>query len=172
MNKRDFIIPFVGLKDEVHQFEFELDETFFDNAANQVSVEAPEVKVDLQFDKTHEPYVLNFSVTGTYQDECDRCASQIRVPLYGRFRLFVEFGNIENEDETEVIYISREQHEIDLTEHIHDFVYLAIPMVKRCESEADLTNCNKKVEAFLDKVNQPQEETIDPRWESLKKLKK
>lgn len=172
MKKRDFIIPFVGLKEEIHQFEFELDESFFDTA-DQSLVVAPEIVVNLQFDKTHEPYVLDFNITGSYEGECDRCAANIRIPVSGKFRLFVAFGNIENHDETEVVYISRESHDVDLTEHIHDFAFLSIPMVKRCETEADLALCDERVDSFMKKINKPVEEkAIDPRWESLKKLKK
>lgn len=171
MKKRDFVIPFVGLKHAVHHFEFELDESFFETA-DETYVKNPDIKVDLTFDKTHEPYVLDFKITGTFEGDCDRCAANIKIPVDSSFRIFLEFGNTENDDETEVIYLSREAHDIDLYEHIHDFAFLSIPMVKRCETEADLALCDERVDSFLKKINTPTEDNIDPRWASLKKLKK
>lgn len=172
MKKREFVIPFVGLKETNHEFKFELEASFFESLANQ-DITDPKIVVDLQFDKSHEPYVLVFKITGSYIDQCDRCARDVRIPVYGKFKLFLEIGNTENlRDETEVIYITRDTHDIDLYEHIRDFVLLSFPLVKRCESEADLKICDERVNEFLNKVNNTSEEqAIDPRWASLKKLK-
>ena len=171
MNKQDFRILIAGLKEKVYHFKYELDDSFF-NTVEQPLIEQSSIVVDLSFDKTHEPYVLHFKVTGTFEGECDRCASTINIPINADYRLFVELGNIENDDETEVIYISREDHDIKLYDHIYDFVNLSIPMVKRCTSIADVKLCDEKVSSFMERINSSSEKTTDPRWEALKKLKK
>ena len=171
LDKREFTVPIAGLKDKVYHFEYELEESFFETAEESL-VDDPDIRVDLKFDKTNDPYVLDFEISGSYYGECDRCASRINIPVASNYRLFVEFGeHIEGTDETEVIYIDRDAHEIELYDHIHDYALLSIPMVKRCESEEDLKRCDEKVEQFLQKINTGTEET-DPRWEALKKLKK
>jgi uncharacterized metal-binding protein YceD (DUF177 family) len=170
MKKEEFTIPIAGLKDKVYHFEYELEESFFD-PANEPLVSAPVIRLHISFDKTNEPYVLHFHIEGDFGGECDRCGSPVRIPIEGTYRLFVEFGQPEtNSDETEVIYISRDDHEIRLYEHVRDFVYLSIPMVKRCSAPEDIARCNETVKAFLKQVPTVERKT-DPRWEALKKLK-
>lgn len=170
MKKRDFNIPLLGLKEKVYHFEYELDNTFFDTA-EQPLIKEPNIKVNLTFDKTHEPYVLDFNVVGTYKGECDRCASNITIPIDENYRLFVEVANeFDNDDESEVIFITRDEQELRLYDHIYDYAHLSIPMVKRCESPADLKECDKRVETFMNNLQAKNEES-DPRWEALKNLK-
>jgi uncharacterized metal-binding protein YceD (DUF177 family) len=171
MKHREFNIPIAGLKDKVYQFEYELNDSFFDTATEPL-VSEPDIQVHITFDKTKEPYVLDISISGTFMGECDRCASELRIPVEGDFRLYVKFGQAEETvDETEVVYISREDHEILLYEHLYDFAHLSIPMVKRCSTPADKTRCDEKIESYLTKAP-VQEDLKDPRWEALKKLKK
>ncbi len=170
MKKENFTIPIAGLKEKVYHFHYDLEDSFFDTV-EQPLVEKSNISVDLTFDKTNEPFVLDFEISGTYEDECDRCATNIKIPITGDFRLFVELGSIDHEDKTEVIYLSRDDHEIKLFDHIYDFVNLSIPMVKRCESPEDLKLCDAKVESFMKKNNSVEESKSDPRWEALNKLK-
>ena len=171
MKKEEFRIPIAGLKEKIYHFEYELDYSFFDTVDEPLVTE-PDIRVHLKFDKTHEPYVLDFSISGDYSGECDRCATKVRVPVLGEFRLFVEFGeHIEGYDETEVTYISREEHELRLYDHIYDFVQLSLPMAKRCESPEDKIRCNNIVESFFSNMVSRNEDS-DPRWEALKQIKK
>jgi len=171
MKEKEFNIPIAGLKDKVYHFEYELEDSFFDTVDEPLVIK-PEIGVNLKFDKTNEPYVLDFEISGSYNGECDRCASKIDIPINGSFRLFVEFGEPEEKsDETEVMFISREEQEIRLYDHIHDYVLLSLPMVKRCESPEDIIRCDEIVEAFLSNLADRNVES-DPRWEALKKLKK
>lgn len=170
MKKAEFHIPLAGLKDKVYHFEYEFEASFFD-ADSEPSVKDPAIGLHIIFDKTNEPYVLDFNISGDYAGDCDRCGSGIRIPVEGAFRLFVEFGQpIEGADDSEVIYISRDDHELELDEHVYDFVYLSIPMVKRCSTPEELARCDKKVKAYL-KESPSDEPSGDPRWEALKKLK-
>lgn len=171
MKRDEFIIPIAGLKDKVYQFEYELEKTFFEAAENTV-VRDPDIHIHLQFDKTKEPYVLDFSISGDVEAECDRCATDVRVNVNEDYRLFVEFGEAANpgEDNTEVIFIPREAHDIDLTNHIHDYVYLSIPLVKRCSEPEDVIKCDERISGYLAK-NDSGTDKNDPRWEALKKLK-
>lgn len=170
MNNRDFTIPLLGLKDKVYHFEYELENSFFD-IAEQPLIQEPKIKVDLTFDKRHEPYILDFHISGTYKGDCDRCAANIIIPIDATHRLYVEIGNEEVRDETEVIFISRDEPDLKLYDHVYDFVHLSLPLVKRCESRADVKQCNQRVEAFMNLLKAKNEES-DPRWEALKNLKK
>ena len=176
MKKQEFIVPIAGLKDKVYQFEYELEDSFFDTV-NEPLVSDPQIEVNITFDKTNEPYVLDFNITGDFACECDRCATPIRVAVNSDHRLFVKFGQAaEHANETEVMYISREDHQIELDEVLFDFVYISIPMAKRCSTIADIAKCDKIVEAYLTQELSNKEKDVetssDLRWEALKNLKK
>ena len=59
-NLTEFILPFVGLKDGQHTFEFDIDTTFF-NAFEFSDFSHAAVKVKLLFDK--KPSLMNLSFT-------------------------------------------------------------------------------------------------------------
>ena len=56
----EYVLPFVGLKDGKHTFEFDIDTTFF-NAFEFNEFDQPAVKVKLLFDK--KPGLMNLSFT-------------------------------------------------------------------------------------------------------------
>ena len=60
----EFVIPFVGLKNGQHSFEFDIDTTFF-NAFEFSDFNQAKVKVHLLFDKKANMMNLNFSASGT-----------------------------------------------------------------------------------------------------------
>lgn len=171
MKKEEFVIPIAGLKEKVYHFEYEFEASFFETA-DEPLVSEPKIQLHIVFDKTHEPYVLDFEITGEFKGACDRCGSAIKVPVLGDHRLFVEFGEPSEEtlDDSELIYISRDDHQLELEAHVRDFAILSLPMVKRCSTPDEKVRCNKIVEGYIS--NMPVEEDLtDPRWEALKKLK-
>lgn len=171
MDNREWKIPLAGLKEKVYYFEYELDQTFFDESAEPL-MKDPKVHVHLSFDKRHEPYVLDFELSGDFEDLCDRCGATIRVPLLGDHRLYVEFGAAiegEENDQSEVVYLSREAHEIDLYDHVHDYVILSIPMIKHCRTGIEKERCDQKVRQYSG--NEKASPGNDPRWAALKNLK-
>ena len=168
MKQEQFVIPLAGLKEKVYYFEYELEESFFD--AEEPQVLKPEIRVDLKFDKTNDPYVLDFSIYGKFKGTCDKCAATIDIPIDGEYRLFVEIGDTENDDDTEVVFIPQDAFELRLYDHVHDFVYLSLPVIKSCDEPFNTPFCDKEVGEILEKSN-PDKDS-DPRWEILKNLKK
>ncbi len=68
--EKDFLIPFVGLKQGKHQFEYQIDKTFFE-AYNFDEYNDVAVKVDLVLDKKSTMLELAFKHKGTINVPCD-----------------------------------------------------------------------------------------------------
>lgn len=169
-----YTIPHIGLKKEVHTFEYQLNKEFFQKYENELLSDA-EVMVRVLFDKTAMPYILDFRVDGTMQADCDKCAARIPIHLTGDFRVYVKFVNDDNvlEDELlEILFIHPDDPEIDVETFLYDFVNLSVPYSRKCEDPANTPLCDQQVLALLNQLRKPDDEpTTDPRWEKLNKLK-
>ncbi len=174
IDERNFRIPFRGLKNKVHQFEFELGKQFFEDFEHTL-VEECTINVHLTFNKSSEPYVIDFDINGTFKSACDKCLANIDVPITGSYRIYVEFNNrAENKEGEEVIFIDNEQDFISVKNLIYDFVNLSLPIIKSCDDPFKTQYCDMEVSKYIresDEIVEKKEEEHDPRWDQLKKLK-
>jgi uncharacterized metal-binding protein YceD (DUF177 family) len=170
---RQYDIPFVGLKAGKHRFSFEIDDTFFASFEG-APVTGSEVKVDIDFDKKTDFFILDFYISGFINAECDRCANTYKQELLDEFRIYVKFDDrnldIESDDE-DVILISRGETYFDVSQLIYEFVLLSMPMQKICAEKRNTSeSCNTELNKFLKTEDDKKE--IDQRWSALEKLKK
>lgn len=172
--KETYTIPYVGLKREKHTFQFLLDEKFF-KKDDQSLVQEGNVEATVVFDKSIEPYILDFEFKGTVKSECDRCASEINLPIHGTHRVFVKFdedADVLEDDNLEIMFIHPEDPELDLEVYLYDFALLSIPYYKVCKDAGQ--TCDPEVIQHLEKGKEQkgkEEFKPDPRWEGLNKLK-
>lgn len=172
---KQFSIPFTGLKLGVHQFDYELDDRFF--AAFEYSlIKSGNLKVDLELDKQETMLLLRFKVIGTVNLDCDKCLSPFAFPVNMYERQIVKFAEDELEsDDEEIITLSRKDSEIDISESLYEMINVSIPYIKNCEQankECDQEMIDRLEQLSFDKQADEQEQTSDPRWEALNKLKK
>ena len=173
---KQFSIPFTGLKLGKHQFEFEIDKSFFD-AFEYSLVKDGALKVSLDFDKQETMLILNFHISGTIQLNCDKCLAEFGQPIDIKERQIVKFAEDELEsDDLEIIVLNRKESEIDVSEMIYEFINVAIPYINNCEQAGTNQKCDPEMIATLEKlatgsVENEEEKSDDPRWEALKKLK-
>lgn len=104
---------------------------------------------------------------------CDRCAREFNSEIKSNFKLVYLFraSYSESEDESEDIhYLHPDTDNIELDKDVRDFAILAVPMKKLCSEDCKglCPNCGKNLN---DGPCNCKEEYIDPRWESLLKLK-
>jgi uncharacterized metal-binding protein YceD (DUF177 family) len=161
---KSFIIPFVGLSEGSHEFEFEANESFFDEFPEQ-DFSAPEFKVDLHLEKkTNGTMDLSFSAKGTATVECDRTSKPFQVDIEGSRFMAVRFAEAFNNDDDEILYLQEGSFELDLVQPIYELIVTSMPAKRLYPglSEDDSVY-----------VAQSTSETdkIDPRWSALNKLK-
>jgi len=173
---KQFSIPFTGLKLGKHQFDFEIDKSFFD-AFEYSLVKDGALKTTLELDKQETMLILNFHIWGTIQLNCDKCLAEFGQPIDIKERQIVKFAEDELEsDDLEIIVLNRKESEIDVSEMIYEFINVAIPYINNCEQAGTNQKCDPEMLATLEKLasgnaEQEEEKTDDPRWEALKKLK-
>ena len=175
--RRDFEIAFVGLRPGVHEFNYTIDDRFFE-AYQQQDFRNCTAHVKLLLDKKSSFMLLRFEVGGKLETTCDRCNSNLPLELWDEFSITVkmveepELMN-EQEDDPDVYYISRGESHIDIADWVYEFVNLSIPMQKVCSYEnMDGPHCNKAAMDMLKKLGTEEEEKKEnPIWKGLEKFK-
>lgn len=167
---KEFIIPFKGLALGFHEFSFEIDKTFFEEIEYS-EIENGKLSIALSFEKQENMLVLNFSIDGGIEVNCDRCLEAFMLPVNGTQQLIVQFGESYKEETDEIIILPEHEHEFNIAPYLYEYIYLLKPI--QCmhpDDEEGEIGCSSEI---IDKLNDlNSQETIDPRWEELKKLKK
>ena len=182
--RREFLIPFVGLKLGKHHFEYQISKEFFENF-DYDEFQNSNIKVNLVLEKGSNLLELNFKHKGTVNVPCDLTSEEFDLPIKGKMKLIVRFGDEFNNDNEELLILPHGEFEIDVAQYIYEMIALSVPLKRvhpgvkdgTLQTEA-LTKLNElKVKDSSDseqakqiKEESKQEEDIDPRWDKLKKL--
>lgn len=171
---KDFLIPFVGLKQGKHQFEFDIDKTFFDgfdfDEYNDV-----DIKVNLVLEKKSTMLELAFKHKGTVNVPCDLSNEDFDLPVKGKLNLIVKFGDEFNNDNDEMLILPHGEYQVDVAQYIYEMIVLSVPS-KRVhpgmkDGTMDAAIIDKLYElAPKEKLKEEKKENTDPRWDELKKL--
>lgn len=165
---KKYSIPFEGLKQGEHEFEYLVDHKFFEAFKNP-EFEDGKVKVKVLLNKQESMLLLHFDIQGYININCDRCWEEMEYPIESNDKLIVKFGNEGEKTGDEIIFLSDTEFEINIAQPVYDFINLALP-VRRVHKEGD---CNKaaieKLEAL--KLKSKNQEQTDPRWDKLAQLK-
>ena len=173
---KQFSIPFTGLKLGKHQFDFEIDKGFFD-AFEYSLVKNGALKAIVELDKQETMLILHFHIWGTIQLNCDKCLTEFAQPIDIKERQIVKFAEDDLEsDDLEIIVLNRKDSEIDISEMIYEFINVAVPYINNCEQAENGQKCDPEMIATLEKLasgstEKEEEQSDDPRWAALKKLK-
>jgi uncharacterized metal-binding protein YceD (DUF177 family) len=166
-----FLIPFIGLKDGIHHFDFKVDKTFFEGF-DFLDFQNAMVAVDLVFEKKPTLLELNFSAKGQVKVSCDITTEFFDLPIDTVFRLVVKFGSLENHDDYEILILPHGSHEIQVAQYIYEMIVLSVPQKKVHPGIADGSLKSDILEKLkdLEPQEKPPSEDIDPRWNKLKDL--
>lgn len=172
---KQFSIPFTGLKIGKHQFDFEIDNKFFD-AFEYSLVKKGNLKAEVELDKQETMLILQFLITGTIVLDCDKCLAEFNSPVSIRERQIVKFAEDDlQSDDLEIIILNKKESEIDVSGLIYEFITVAVPYIKFCEENGDGQQCDQEMIARLESLSagthNEEEQDEDPRWAALKKLK-
>lgn len=170
MNKhKEYIIPFVGLSNEIHRFSYFIDDAFF--AMFDVSeITRAGVQVDLDVDKSDRMLVLNFNMSGFIGVTCSRCLDEFDLEVEGEQEFFVKFGTEFKEEDANVLILPEGSSHLDVSDLLFDYIHLMIPYrVVHPENESGETACDPIVIEHLNKLSQ--KVVKDSPWEKLKDIK-
>ncbi|NVK65264.1 MAG: DUF177 domain-containing protein [Flavobacteriales bacterium] len=198
---KQFIIPFVGLKQGRHEFSFDITDTFFETFEYSI-IQEGEVHVDFTLDKKDTMMVGEFQLDGVVKTPCGRCNDTMDVTIEGSFRLVYKFGTEDEEDES-IVIVYPEEFEINIKHSILEFMTVLLPsrtvheegecnqemldyleqyMVNSIEDdedddfddEYDDEDFNELEDEGVEDENDADmnDEDVDPRWAALKNLKR
>lgn len=170
---KEFIIQFVGLKVGKHHFEHKIEQTFFDyfeyTEFNNVNID-----VNVELEKKSTLLELRFKASGYVNINCDLTNEPYDQTIENEFELVVKFGDEFNDEHIDILIIPHGTYEISIAQYIYELIVLAVPIKRVHPGVEDGTlgsEILKKLEELSPKVEEEkEEEDIDPRWNTLKKL--
>ena len=163
-----FIIPFSGLKEGMHDFAFDLEDKFFEHF-EYTEIKKGKVHVDCLLEKQSRMMILQFRIRGTVFVPCDRCGEEFGLEIAGEQNLIVKYGESHTEESEDILVITEKEHEIDISQYLYEYVHLLLPMKKtHPEDEQGQSQCNPEILRY---IKDTEEHPVDPRWEVLQKIK-
>ena len=179
MGKRKAIeIAFVGLKPGIHEFTYEVEDTFFADVETKEFANCSAV-VKLQVDKKSSFLLLKFEVGGRADVICDRCGNQLTKDLWDEFNMLVKMVDNpeemnQQEEDPDVFYISKTESHLYLNDWIFEFVSLSVPVQKLCSAEElGGPKCNREVLEKLREMEANEDaNNANAIWKGLEKFKK
>lgn len=179
--RREFEIPYIGLKDGLHDFEYEIGAPFFEMlAVEHTDFETLNAKVGLVLDKHPGFFQLKFNITGKVTLPCDRCGDSFTMDLWDEFDLIVKLSNAEEVEETEseedadIAYWPISNPILDVSEWIYEFILLSLPIQKVHPDDAEgNSTCNKESLEMLQMMKARAEANANKNniWKGLDALK-
>ena len=165
----EFSIPFVGLKEGKHQFDFQINKAFFD-AFDYDEFEDVNFKIRLDLNKKETMLELDFVATGTVLVPCDVTGEDFNMEVNGTFSLIVNFAPNYNDENEELLILPHDAYQVEVQQYIYELIILSVPQkrVKPGVSRKEIKNA-EAVESKL-KIKAENKEQGDPRWDQLKQL--
>jgi len=170
----EYLIPFAGLKLGKHQFDFTIGKKFFDGFSFD-EFDSCDIAVNVVLEKKTTMLEISFKHKGTVNVPSDLTGEPFDLPIKGKIKLVVQFGDEFNNDNDELLILPHGEHQIDLSQYIYEMIVLSVPQKRVHPGVKDGT---LQTEA-LQKLNELQvkeekeekkEDDIDPRWDKLKQL--
>jgi len=168
---KQFNIPFIGLNDESHLFEYQIDNTFFD-AYKFDEYFGANIEVELTFNKKNTMLALTFVAKGTVNITCDVSGEPFDQEINADLSLIVKFGEEFNDENEELLILPYSAYQINVAQYIYEMIVLNVPSKRVHPKVSDGTLESEALER-LNKLRVTKEKTtvnVDPRWDKLKSL--
>ncbi len=174
--RKEYVIQFVGLGLGLHEYSFEVKDSFFQDLEYS-EIKQAKIEVKLNLLKQSQMMVLEFEIGGTVRTACDLCTVDFDLPITGIHKLIVKVGGSDSgNDDDDIITIAANEHELDVSQYIYEYIALSFPIKrvhpldKKGKSTCDQETL-KKLRDFLLEEEKKEEDSTDPRWSGLKNIK-
>lgn len=167
----DFNIPFRGLTEGKHDYEFSINDKFFEKFPES-EIKQGRLKAKVELMKRSTGLEVYFEIDGKVKVVCDRCLDEYLEPIEYSGTLFFEYGSETIEISDELVMLSAAEDVLDISNYLYEFILLSLP-VQRIHPDDENGNslCNPDM---LERLKQLQgknnDEIDDPRWDKLKDL--
>lgn len=172
MKNKEFSIPFSGLKQGKHEFEYVIDNTFFESFGYDEFNNAA-IKLHVILNRMGTMLEFELAAQGTINVNCDITNEPYEQPVEGSLELVVKFGEDFNDEDDEILIIPHGEHQVNIAQYAYEMIVLAVPLKRVHPGVLDGTlhsEAMEKLEELQPKEIQENKGDIDPRWDELKKL--
>ncbi len=172
MKKKEFSVPFSGLKQGKHEFKYVVNKEFFESFGY---TEFNDANVNLQVLLNKMSTMLEFELQaeGTINVDCDLTSEPYDQQINSDLELVVKFGEEFNDDDDEILIIPHGEHQVNIAQYVYEMLVLAVPQKRIHPGVEDGTldsEVLKRLEDLQPKEKKENKEETDPRWDVLKKL--
>ena len=160
------------IPDGTYDHEYDIDESFFERFEDNKK-SGCNFKVRITLDKGPRLIETHILITGKMDLICDRSLHSFEYPIECEEKIIFKYGDKEKELNESLHVITNTTSSIDVSQFIYDLISVQIPLKKLHpryhgkEDDKDEIVYHSKRENKRQNLN----EMVDPRWESLKKLK-
>ena len=168
----DYNIPFRGLKEGKHRYDFRIEDKFFESFP-EGEIQHGRLEAGIDLIKRSTGLEVDFNITGSVKVPCDRCLDEFIMPVDHQGKLFFEFGQESGEVTDELIMLSAADDELNVSQYIYEFINLSLPLQKVHPDDFEGNSlCNEDMLKRLNNGsdNNNDDEIDDPRWDKLKDL--
>lgn len=174
---KKYNIDIISLAEREHAYSYASDSRFFQEF-DQDLIKKGHFEATLTLEKSSTMLRLDFFIKGVAEQECDRTLELYDQEFETRNRLFLKFGDRDEELTDEIEVIQRNTARINVARYIYDYIALSLP-VKRLHPSLRSEENDEDDEVLVygtmtnhkSDETEPAEET-DPRWEALKSINK
>ena len=173
MRAADFKVNIIGLSLKPHRFEYVFGDDFFKLYGTSL-LESGQFEAEIRLDKGETLIEANFSITGQAHLVCDRTLEPFDLQMDINRRILFKYGQEEKELSEEIVLITREQANLDLGQYLYELITVNLPMKRLHPRFGDDESTEDDIQLVYSSPvdeSKKEEDTIDPRWEKLKKLK-
>lgn len=174
---KEYTIAYKGLKNGLHDFEFEIGNALF-AAYESEEVHDADCRARVTLNRSETQLRLDIAIEGEVTVTCDRCLEECVLPIACEGELLVKFSDEEHEYDGEVLWLYPGDAEVDLTQYLYESIILALPYQRVHEEGA----CNPEMlERFrivtegefaqIEAQAEEEEQTKGSEWEKLAALK-
>lgn len=161
---REYGIPYLGLKLGKHQYQFILTDRFFENF-DLSEIHRCHIVADVELEKQSTMLVIDSTLNGEVQTQCDHCGDDLVIPVKIKQRLIVKFGDETGETDEDILVLGPAEHEVQMAQYLYEYAHLAIPAR---HVHKDPSMCDQEALKRLDKYRV--DEAASTKWAALKDL--
>lgn len=167
---KEFQIDIFSLSNKLHEFEFEITDSLL-QVYEQSLLEKGEGICKLSLLKSETMMTLHFNIDAKVELICDRSLDKFMYPIKVEEKIIIKFGEDNYSLSDDVLVIKSDTPGLNVSNFIYEFINLAVPMKKLHPRYEDEDEQPDIIYSSEEETENESNESVDPRWEALKKLK-
>jgi len=147
-------------------FQFDIDSHFFNRYEGSEILEA-QVEVSSILKEEYGVIEIESFFKGTIVSTCDLCLERVTFPIEFSNLLLVKSSTSEEcDDQSEVLYITKNEKEVDMAQYFYDLLYLSLPVQRRHPTG----ECNLEMLKKFEEIRVDRSVDIPSPFEKLKDI--